>query len=482
MGVSRGPFRVAWLHAVHFRTMGSESIFPIPARAPIFLWNVPEFHRKRYRMPRLILLFAVAVSAVSLLFVERAHCAENAPGKRDAEPITVAATDWPWWRGPNNNGVAAADQSPPLEWSSTKNVLWKTPVPGRGHGSATVVGNRVYLATAEIEEQLQSVICYDRQTGDQIWKTIVHRGGLATKGNKKSSQASSTVACDGHRLFINFLNEAAVYTTALSHDGKQIWQQKISDYIVHQGYGSSPALYGPLVIVSADNKSGGAVAGFERMTGRLAWKHDRPKMPNYSSPIILNVAGRDQLLLTGCDMFSSFAPLTGKKLWEAEGSTTECVTSTVTDGELIYSSGGYPKNHIAAIRADGSREVVWENRVRVYVPSLLVRDGYLYAVVDAGVAMCWKSDTGKRAWTRRLGGNFTASPVLVGENIFATSDTGHTTIFRANPKGFELVGENDLGDQVYATPTICNSRIYLRVAEQQEGRRQEMLYCLGAAK
>ncbi|GAG27777.1 unnamed protein product, partial [marine sediment metagenome] len=108
--------------------------------------------------------------------------------------------------------------------------------------------------------------------------------------------------------------------------------------------------------------------------------------------------------------------------------------------------------------------------------------GYLYAVVDAGVAMCWKSDTGKRVWTRRLGGGFTASPVLVGENIFATSDTGRTTIFRASSKGFELVGENDLGDQVYATPTICNSRIYLRVAEQQDGQRQEMLYCLGEAK
>ena len=119
--------------------------------------------------------------------------------------------------------------------------------------------------------------------------------------------------------------------------------------------------------------------------------------------------------MTGCNLFSSFDPHSGETLWEVKGATTECVTSTVTDGERVFCSGGYPKNHLAAVLADGSGKIVWETKDRVYVPSLLARDGHLFGVLDAGVAVCWKSDTGKEAWKKRLGGEFNASPVLVGD-------------------------------------------------------------------
>ena len=323
------------------------------------------------------------------------------------------AADWPWWRGPNRNGVANPDQAPPTEWSATQNVAWKSAVNGRGHSSPTVVGEHVYLATADEEQETQSVLCYDRETGQQLWQTVVHRGGLMRK-NEKSTAASSTVACDGESVFINFANSDAVYVTALNLEGEQIWQTKICDYTIHQGYGASPAIYQSLVIASADSHAGGVLAALDRKTGAIVWKRDRPKEPNYTSPIILNAAGRDQLLLTGCDLFSSFDPLSGKTLWEIEGATTECVTSTVTDGKRVFSSGGYPKNHLAAVLADGSGEIVWETRDRVYVPSLLARDGYLFGVLDAGVAVCWKSDTGEQQWKKRLGGEFSASPVLGG--------------------------------------------------------------------
>ncbi|GAB4156309.1 MAG: PQQ-binding-like beta-propeller repeat protein [Planctomycetaceae bacterium] len=342
-----------------------------------------------------------------------------------------------------------------------------------------MVGEHVYLATADEKAQTQSVICYDRKTGRQLWKTDVHSGGFTKKGNRKSSQASSTVACDGKRLFINFLNNGAVTTTALSRQGKILWQTKITDYVVHQGYGSSPAVYGSLVIVSADNKGGGAIAALNRVSGKIVWNKTRPKTPNYSSPVILRVAGRDQLLFTGCDLVSGFDPISGKKLWEIPGATTECVTSTVTDGDVIITSGGYPKNHIAAVSGDGSGKIVWEKKVRVYVPSMLIHNGYLYGVTDAGVAMCWDCKTGEEQWKGRLGGTFSASPVLVDDKIFATNERGRTYIFKANPKKFESVGKNDLGNQVFATPTICGSRIYMRVVEEQNGKRQEMLYCLG---
>ena len=301
-----------------------------------------------------------------------------------AEAPVFSAADWPWWRGPTRNGIAAAKQNVPLKWSESENVLWKSPIPGRGHGSPTVVGDQVFLATADREREVQSVLCFDRRTGKRLWETEVHRGGFEKKGNAKSSLASSTVACDGERLFINFLHGGTIYTTALSREGKQLWQTKITDYVLHQGYGSSPAVYKSLVIISADNKGGGAIAALERASGKVVWKQERPKLPNYASPIILNVAGRDQLLLTGCDLVSSFDPLTGKKNWEIKGSTTECVTSTVTDGELIFTSGGYPKNHVAAVRANGSGKIAWEKNTRVYVPSMIVRDKYLYAVLDCG--------------------------------------------------------------------------------------------------
>ncbi|MBL9093095.1 MAG: PQQ-binding-like beta-propeller repeat protein [Planctomycetaceae bacterium] len=396
-----------------------------------------------------------------------------------APNFELAPDDWPWWRGPTRDGVAAAHQKPPLVWSETQNVVWKSPVPGRGHSSPTVVGDRVYLTTADVERGTQSVLCFDRTNGRSLWTTIVHTGGLPEKGHQKNSQASSSVACDGRRLYVNFLNGDAVYTTALDLDGRRLWQTKVDDFVIHQGFGSSPALYKSLVIVSADNKGGGAVAALDRVDGRVVWRIERPALPNYTSPIILNVAGKDQLLLTGCDLVTSLDPLTGQKLWEIPGSTTEVVTSTVTDGRRVFSSGGYPKNHLAAIAADGSGKIEWESDSRVYVPSLLTRDGYLYGVLDNGVAVCWESSTGKEIWKERLGGTFSSSPVMVGDLIFAIDETGKAAIFRASPTEFEAMGSNQLGDEAFASPTVCGDRIYLRVATTTDGVRQETLYCLG---
>jgi outer membrane protein assembly factor BamB len=131
------------------------------------------------------------------------------------------------------------------------------------------------------------------------------------------------------------------------------------------------------------------------------------------------------------------------------------------------------------VTADGSGKLAWEKNVRVYVPSLLARDGHLYAVLDAGVAMCLKSDTGETVWTERLGGNFSSSPVLADDKIFATSESGRTFIFAASPEEFDLVAENDLGDEAIASPVICGGRIYLRVAEREDGVRREALFCVG---
>ena len=283
-------------------------------------------------------------------------------------------------------------------------------------------------------------------------------------------------------FYVNFANGGGAYTTALSRDGKIIWQTKVTDYVVHQAYGSSPAIYKDLLLVTADNKKAGVVAALDRETGKIVWKVKRPKKPNYASPVVLQAAGREQLVVTGCDLVTSLNPLTGKKLWEIPGATTECVTTAVTDGIHVYSSGGYPKNHVSAVRADGSGKVAWHNNVRVYVPSMIVHHGYLYGIADAGIAYCWKSDTGEEKWKGRLGGTFSASLTLVGNHAYAANEAGECFVFEANFKGFKLVAKNQLGDEIFATPVICGNRIYQRVAHRDGSERQEILYCIGVSR
>lgn len=408
---------------------------------------------------------------------------DDSSSQDGAGSFAITASDWPWWRGSGRNGHANPDQQPPTSWSVEDNIRWRVAVPGRGHGSPCVLGKRVFLATADPQRKLQSVLCFDLGTGQQHWEAIVHEGGLKMKGerqgNEKASLASSSVATDGERLFINFLNADAVWTTSISLEGDILWQQRICDYTVHQGYGASPAIYRHLVIVSADNKGGGAIAGLNRQTGNIEWLRRRPAKPNYASPAIMRIAGRDQLVLTGCDLVTSLDPLNGEELWEISGATTECVTTAVTDGDHVFTSGGYPKNHISAVAADGSGRVVWENNTRAYVPSMLQRDGFLFATLDAGIAICVRCDTGKQVWKARLGGTFSSSPVLVGERIYATNEEGITHIFLADPEKFEKLGENQLGESVFATPAIVGGQILTRVAHMESGNRQEYLYCIG---
>ena len=386
--------------------------------------------------------------------------------------------DWPWWRGPTHDGIAAPGQDPPLTWSDSQNLAWSVPVTGRSHGSPTVVGDQVVLAVADPEKQIQAVQSFDRLTGKMQWSKEIHNGGFDQKENKKSSLASISVAGDGERFYVSFLHAGAVYATCLTREGQQLWQKKVCDFINHQGYGASPFLYRALVIVAADNKGGGAIEAFDRRTGESVWRIERPKLPNYTSPVVYQIAGRDQLLFTGCDVVSSFDPLTGKTLWETAGATTECVTSVVTDGERVFTSGGYPKNHVSAVLADGSGKLVWEAKSRVYVPSMIVRGKHLYGIQDAGVATCWKSDTGEEVWKERIAGGFSSSPVLVGDLLMATNEVGHTYVFKASDKEFLLIGENQLGDETFSTPTVCGSRIYHRYAKLIDGKRQEFLACI----
>jgi outer membrane protein assembly factor BamB len=395
-----------------------------------------------------------------------------------AYATSLFAADWPAWRGPTGDGHAAPGQKLPVKWSESENLVWKAAVRGRGHGSPIIVGDQVLLATADVETEEQLVLSFDRVTGKSRWETVVHRGNLNTKGHKISSQASSDVVSDGERLFVNFLNNGAIFTTALDLTGKQLWQRRVCDFQVHQGFGSSPVIYQNIVLVSADHRGGGKMTGLNKLTGEIVWQQDRPPVANYASPGIVTAAGKVQAVLAGCNKVESFDPLTGKKLWSIDGSTEETVVTAVTDGSRVFLGGGYPKNHTMALEADGSGKIAWENVTKTYVPSMLVKNGHVFAVGDAGRAVCWNSATGEERWNEKVDREFYGSPVMADSRIYVTSKAGVTSVFDATPEKFTLLCQNPLGDESFTTPAICDNRIYLRSAKTSP-TRQEFLWCVG---
>ncbi len=396
-----------------------------------------------------------------------------------AETPKANPNDWPWWRGPNHDGAAVGPQLLPEKIDPAKHLQWQARIQGRGHGTPIVAGDKIFLLTSDEKKKSQTAIALDRSTGKHVWVTEVHKGKLDKK-NKKATHANGSLATDGKRVYLSFVHNGAAYTTALNvEDGKKLWQTQLCKYKIHQGYGASPLLYKGLLVVSADNKLGGIIAALNPADGGFIWKHKRPKDPNYPSPVIHHLFGKDQLIMTGCDLVTSLNPISGKVNWEIKGATTECVTTTPTDGKHIYTSGGYPKNHVAAVVADGSGKIAWENNIRVYVPSMIHKDGYLYAVTDGGIATCWKSDTGKTMWKGRLGGVFSASPTLVGDKLYAINEYGELSVFSANPNEFQLLHQTKLGDEAFASPVVCGNRLYQRVVIQNDRAKEEYLYCIG---
>ncbi len=162
----------------------------------------------------------------------------------EATPIDISDDDWPWWRGPGGQNVASVT-SVPTSWSDSENVDWKTQVPGRGHGSPTIVGSRIFLCSADEESAKQFVVCFDRERGTELWKTIIHTGGLPGRGqmHPKSTHANCTVACDGRAIYVGFLNSEHITATSLTLDGTIRWQQNLGYFGSKFGYAPSPCLF-----------------------------------------------------------------------------------------------------------------------------------------------------------------------------------------------------------------------------------------------
>ncbi|MCR9232622.1 MAG: PQQ-like beta-propeller repeat protein [bacterium] len=384
---------------------------------------------------------------------------------------------WPGWRGPERNGHAP-DQDLPVQWNASRNVVWRTDIPGRGHSSPIVVGDQVMLATADDADQEQMVIAYNRKDGTVIWETVVHQGGFPSDGelHKKGTNANGSLLCDGERIFAAFLNSGKVIATALDLEGKQLWQQELGAFNSKFGYAPSPLLYKSFVIIAADNRGGGYIAALDRQTGKIAWRVARPAVSTYSSPIVAHVGGRDQLLISGCDRVASYDPATGKENWSTPCLAEATCGTIVTADDKIFASGGYPKRETVGLSAEG--KLLWTDKTKVYEPSLLADGKYVYGVTDDGIAYCWSAGSGEVMWRNRLRGSFSASPILCNGLIYVSNLSGETFIFKATPDGYEEVGFNKIGDDCYASPAVADGELFLRIGKEQGGKRQEQLVCL----
>lgn len=396
-------------------------------------------------------------------------------------PELSAKTDWPWWRGPTRNGVAAVAKTP-TKLSGASGYLWKAPVPGRGHSSPIVVGSKVFLTTADTAQQVHSVLAFDRKMGETLWQTEINRGAFPARNHAKNTEASPTLACDGERLFATFYHHDQVQATALDLDGKILWQKSAGHFHPQKyeyGYAPSPVIYRGTVIVTAEYDGRSFMVALDRKTGGEVWRVDRPNNITFSTPVIAHLAGKDQLLMSGGDQVTSMDPASGKPFWSVPGTTAATCGTLVWDGDIVFASGGYPKAETLAVKADGSKKVLWTNNQKCYEQSMITHDGHLYALTDQGVAFCWRAGDGREMWKKRLTGPVSASPVLVGNDIYWANELGTLYVFKASPQKFDLVAENHVGDESFASPAICGGQVFLRVAENMGGKRQELLYCFG---
>ena len=385
------------------------------------------------------------------------------------------ADDWPQWRGPSGVNHAPAGATAPVEWSEEQGLAWKTEIPGRGNSSPTIVGDRIYLTTGDDDAKTQSLLILDRSTGELIKEVVTHTDGLQKEILPKNSHANSTVASDGKRVFAMFLNDEAPILTAYDLDGEQLWQQRIPgetriDFVY--GFGSSPVVIDGLVIVATEfNLKGSGLYAFDAETGKQVWHSPRPEQFSYSTPALAFLDGQKLLLMCGNYSFSAYDVETGKELWSREGSTMATCGTMAWDQSLRlgFACGGHPDRFTAAVDLTGDHDVIWQHPVKCYEQSVLTVKGYVYAVTDAGVAYCWRASDGEEMWKQRLRGNFSSSPILVGDNIYVTSESGTTFVFEANHEDFVQLARNRLGDQAYATPSPADGRLYHRfIKEDQE--------------
>jgi outer membrane protein assembly factor BamB len=378
------------------------------------------------------------------------------------------ASDWPEFRGPTGQGIST-EHGLPLEWSESRNVVWKTDLPGLGWSSPVVADGRVWLTVAVTGPSATSlrVMAFDVATGRAIVDKEAFNIRKSRLLNAKNSFASPTPIVEGNRVYVHFGNEG---TAALTTAGDVVWTSNKHRVETQHGDGGSPVLYRDLLIFNCDGYDEAYVVALDKHTGKQVWQTFRraPWSQAYSTPLVVRVADRDQLISVGAFRATAYDPLSGKEIWRVgyeDGFSN--VPRPVFGHGLVYIATGFQEPSMIAVRADGAGDITrthiaWStNRGAPHTPSPILVGAELYFVSDAGIASCVDARTGALRWQQRLGGNYSASPVSAEGRIYFQSEEGVTTVIAAAPV-FKKLAANALDGLMLASLAVADKSIFIR--------------------
>jgi outer membrane protein assembly factor BamB len=383
------------------------------------------------------------------------------------------ALDWPRFRGPSGDGVSNASNVP-LHWSATDQVVWKQEIPGAGWSSPVFLQDNLYLTTAEEKAGSVSLraLCVNTSDGQVQWNVELFRPetSAAKAMHSKNSLASPTPIVHGDRLYVHF---GHMGTAALDLQGNIVWTQTALKYQPRHGNGGSPVLVDDLLAFSCDSEQDPFLAALATSNGNIRWRTNREssaiKKFSFSTPIVIEVDGATQIVSPGSGFVGAYDPKNGKEIWRVNyGEGYSVVPRPVFAHGLVFVASGFEKPILFAIDPRGARgdvtatHVKWQHEKGTpLTPSMLVVGDELYFVSDAGVASCLDARTGKVHWTKRLGGNFSASPVCADGRVYFQSEEGVTHVVDTNTE-FNSLATNDIEERTLASPAVSDGTLFLR--------------------
>lgn len=410
---------------------------------------------------------------------------------------TAFAQNWPSFRGPGAAGVIESKHAAPVSWDvdSSRHVSWRTAIPGLGHSSPIVWGDRVFVTTAvssdpksvfqypldgqldrrtDLARQQLKLYCLDKHTGKVLWERVAADVTPRIARHPHNSYASATPATDGKRV-VAFFGSEGLY--AFDLDGKPLWKRDLGpldqgafdvpDY--KWGSASSPVIYKNLVIVQCDQQKGSFLAAFDAATGNPVWRAPREALPSWATPTVYEGSGRAELVTNGTEYFRGYDPATGRELWRIKGTSMISVPTPFAAHGLIYLASGYYRymQPIIALKPGAAGEVrpeqvAWRTEKGApYMPTPIVYGDYFYAFNHRGILTVYNAGTGERIYEQRLAqGAFTASPVATGGRLYACSEDGDVYVVKAGP-AFELLATNHMGEVVMATPALSDGMLII---------------------
>ena len=385
------------------------------------------------------------------------------------------AEEWSRFHGPNGQGQS--DTRLPVKWTEA-DYNWRVELPGLGHGSPVVWGDKVFVHSAHPESAERYLVAVNAADGKIAWQRSFKSDPYSI--HTRSSFASCTPAVDEQAVYLTWATPEKVTVMAFTHQGETLWEADLGRYVSMHGFGTSPMVYQDLVIISNQQQSEkvdpgvepgkSALVALNKRTGEVAWQLPRgSSVAAYGVPCVYQGAdGKDQLIVpNSANGIYSVEPLTGELNWEIDVFTMRTVSSPTIAAGLIFGStgSGGGGNYVVAVRpgtAEAKPEIAYKvERAAPYVPTLVAAGDLVFMFSDKGVVACIDAATGKEHWQKRIGGGFSGSPVRAGEAIYCIREDGVVIVIAASPE-FQLLGENPLGEDSRSTPAISGGRMYLR--------------------